>query len=38
MLEVGCGTLGGFVPALLGGGYHAVGVDPEVGVPGGGGV
>jgi SAM-dependent methyltransferase len=29
VLEVGCGTLGGFVPALLASGYHAVGVDPE---------
>jgi SAM-dependent methyltransferase len=29
VLEVGCGTLGGFVPALLDAGYHAVGVDPE---------
>ena len=29
VLEVGCGTLGGFVPALLDGGYPAVGVDPE---------
>ena len=29
VLEVGCGTLGGFVPALLDTGYHAVGVDPE---------
>jgi SAM-dependent methyltransferase len=29
VLEVGCGTLGGFVPALLAGGYQAVGVDPE---------
>lgn len=29
VLEVGCGPLGGFVPALLGGGYEAVGVDPE---------
>jgi SAM-dependent methyltransferase len=29
VLEVGCGTLGGFVPALLNGGYGAVGVDPE---------
>ena len=28
-LEVGCGTLGGFIPALLASGYHAVGVDPE---------
>jgi SAM-dependent methyltransferase len=30
VLEVGCGSLGGFVPALLDAGYHAVGVDPEV--------
>jgi SAM-dependent methyltransferase len=29
VLEVGCGPLGGFVPALLDGGYEAVGVDPE---------
>jgi SAM-dependent methyltransferase len=29
VLEVGCGTLGGFVPALLDAGYHALGVDPE---------
>ena len=29
LLEVGCGTLGGFVPALLDAGYQAVGVDPE---------
>ena len=29
VLEVGCGSLGGFVPALLGAGYRAVGVDPE---------
>ena len=29
VLEVGCGTLGGFVPALLDSGYQAVGVDPE---------
>jgi SAM-dependent methyltransferase len=29
VLEVGCGPLGGFVPALLEGGYEAVGVDPE---------
>jgi SAM-dependent methyltransferase len=29
VLEVGGGTLGGFVPALLDGGYDAVGVDPE---------
>ena len=29
MLEIGCGPLGGFVPALLVGGYDAVGIDPE---------
>jgi SAM-dependent methyltransferase len=29
VLEVGCGMLGGFVPALLDDGYQAVGVDPE---------
>jgi SAM-dependent methyltransferase len=29
MLEVGCGALGGFVPALLDAGYQAIGVDPE---------
>jgi SAM-dependent methyltransferase len=29
VLEVGCGSLGGFVPALLDGAYDAVGVDPE---------
>ena len=29
VLEVGCGPVGGFVPALLDGGYQAVGVDPE---------
>jgi SAM-dependent methyltransferase len=29
LLEVGCGTLGGFVPALAEAGYQAVGVDPE---------
>jgi SAM-dependent methyltransferase len=29
VLEIGCGLLGGFVPALLGAGYDAVGVDPE---------
>jgi SAM-dependent methyltransferase len=33
VLEVGCGRLGGFVPAMLDGGYSAVGVDPEA--PGG---
>jgi SAM-dependent methyltransferase len=29
VLELGCGQLGGFVPAMLDGGYDAVGVDPE---------
>ena len=29
VLEIGCGTVGGVVPALLEGGYDAVGVDPE---------
>ena len=29
VLEVGCGPLGGFVPALLASGYDAVGIDPE---------
>jgi SAM-dependent methyltransferase len=29
VLEVGCGPLGGFVPALREGGYEAIGVDPE---------
>jgi SAM-dependent methyltransferase len=29
VLEIGCGSLGGFVPALLGDGYDVVGVDPE---------
>jgi SAM-dependent methyltransferase len=29
VLEIGCGTAGGFVPALLEGGYDATGVDPE---------
>jgi SAM-dependent methyltransferase len=29
VLEVGCGTVGGFVPALLDAGYQAVGVDPN---------
>lgn len=28
VVEVGCGTLGGFVPALQGCGYQAIGVDP----------
>jgi SAM-dependent methyltransferase len=29
VLEIGCGTVGGFVPALLESGYEATGVDPE---------
>jgi SAM-dependent methyltransferase len=29
VIEVGCGTAGGFVPALLNEGYTAVGIDPE---------
>jgi SAM-dependent methyltransferase len=29
VLEIGCGPLGGFVPALRDAGYHAVGVDPS---------
>ncbi len=29
VLEIGCGPLGGFVPALRRAGYDAVGVDPE---------
>ena len=29
VLEVGCGTVGSFVPALLSDGYDAVGVDPQ---------
>jgi SAM-dependent methyltransferase len=29
VLEIGCGTVGGFVPALLRDGYAATGVDPE---------
>lgn len=29
VLELGCGPAGGFVPALLGDGYDAVGVDPQ---------
>jgi len=29
VLEIGCGTLGGFVPALGDAGYRAVGVDPD---------
>jgi SAM-dependent methyltransferase len=29
VLEIGCGMVGGFVPALLESGYDATGVDPE---------
>jgi SAM-dependent methyltransferase len=29
VLEIGCGTHGGFVPAMRAGGYAAVGVDPR---------
>ena len=29
VLEIGCGPLGGFVPALRSAGYQAAGVDPE---------
>jgi SAM-dependent methyltransferase len=29
VLELGCGSVGGFVPVLVDGGYQAVGVDPE---------
>jgi SAM-dependent methyltransferase len=29
VLEIGCGSLGGFVPMLRSAGYDAVGVDPE---------
>src|SRR5918995_1289924 len=29
VLELGCGPLGGFIPALRSAGYTAVGVDPE---------
>jgi SAM-dependent methyltransferase len=29
VLEIGCGSVGGFVPALLAGGFDAVGIDPE---------
>lgn len=29
VIEIGCGSKGGFVPALLDGGYDAVGVDPQ---------
>ncbi len=29
VLEIGCGPLGGFIPALLSTGYRALGIDPE---------
>src|SRR5690242_15603534 len=29
VLEIGCGPLGGFVPAMNRAGYDAIGVDPE---------
>lgn len=29
VIEIGCGSLGGFVPALVRHGYDAVGIDPE---------
>jgi SAM-dependent methyltransferase len=29
VLEIGCGSLGGFVPMLRAGGYRATGVDPQ---------
>ena len=29
VLEIGCGSLGGFVPMLRSSGYQAVGIDPE---------
>jgi SAM-dependent methyltransferase len=29
VLDIGCGPLGGFVPALRAAGYHADGIDPE---------
>jgi SAM-dependent methyltransferase len=29
VLELGCGSLGGFVPGLLSDGYQAIGIDPE---------
>jgi SAM-dependent methyltransferase len=29
VVEIGCGSLGGFVPMLGSGGYEAIGVDPE---------
>jgi hypothetical protein len=29
VIDLGCGKLGGFVPALLSTGYDAVGVNPE---------
>jgi SAM-dependent methyltransferase len=29
VIEIGCGSRGGFVPALLAAGYDAVGIDPD---------
>ncbi len=29
VVEIGCGPLGGFVPAMRGAGYGAIGIDPE---------
>ncbi len=29
IIEIGCGEAGGHIPALLGAGYQAVGIDPE---------
>ena len=29
VLEIGCGTLGGFVPMLRADGYEATGIDPH---------
>lgn len=29
VVDLGCGSLGGFVPALMADGYRAVGIDPE---------
>ncbi|MGH3631147.1 MAG: class I SAM-dependent methyltransferase [Sciscionella sp.] len=29
VLEIGCGSRGGFIPTLLSNGYEAIGVDPE---------
>src|SRR5919201_462030 len=29
VVDVGCGSLGGFVPMLRTNGYHAIGIDPQ---------